>query len=109
MTGFTLETTPDEKYCWIAFNATDELCKIKDYHYTSSYNVVAARTMGMRFPQWLLYCAAQKAIVGGKSGYSGVKWKIEDKAYAKKLLNELNKQWNLFMKEVNFNGDEQQV
>lgn len=104
MKGFILETTPDEKYCAIYFNAVDELCHLPDYCYKSSYNVVAARVMGMSFPQWLLYCAAQKAIIGGNTGYAGVKWKIADKAYANIILKELNKQWDMFMKEVDFNG-----
>lgn len=107
MKGFTLETTPDEKYCFIIFNAVDDFCHLPEYCFKSSYNIVAARAMGMRFSQWLLYCAAQKAIIEGKTGYSIAKWKIEDKGYARKILNELNKQWDLFMAEVNFNGNKQ--
>lgn len=106
MKGFILETTPDEKYCAIYFNAADELCKFKDYCYRGTYNVVAARVAGMSFHQWLLYCAMNKAIISGKSGYAGVKWKIEDKAYANLILKELNKQWDLFMQAVNFKEEE---
>lgn len=106
MIGFKLETTPDEKYCFIQFNAVDELCKLQGYEFKGSYNVVAARVAGLRYPQWLMLCAAAKGMLGGKTGYAGVRWKIENKAEPLKLIAQLNKDWDRFKKEISFNSDE---
>lgn len=102
MNGFIMDTTFDEKYCFIQFNYADELCKLNGYEFRSSYNVVAARVMGLSFPQWLLYCAERGAVISGKVGYAGAKWKIEDKAKANEVLREVNKQWNGLMRNYNF-------
>lgn len=66
-------------------------------NFTSSYNVIAARLLGLSYPDYLRYCQSIGARIKGKYSYSYPVW--TDKAAADKLCNKLNEEWNKVVNE----------
>lgn len=63
-----------------------------------SYNVVMARLFGLSFPNFLRYCReVYGADINGRQGYSYLTFKDNEKCT--RLVNELNRRWDLMLKE----------
>lgn len=65
--------------------------------YTSSYNILAARLLGLSYPDYLKYCASIGAKLRGSEGYAYPSWK--EKTAADKLCKRLNEEWDKVVKE----------
>ena len=69
-------------------------------NYTSSYIVLEARLLGLTYDEFLLYCQSKGGQLFGSKGYVNVKW--GERASAQKICEELNKNFNLLIKEIKF-------
>ena len=63
-----------------------------------SYNVIAARLFGLTYPNFLRYAREKyNATITGRGGYSYLTFK--NSADCDRLVKELNRRWDLVMKE----------
>lgn len=102
MRAFDVRLNVDGDYYMIAIGEGYDLFKFKGYHYTSSYHVLNARLLGLSYPDYLHYCQSMGAILKGKTGYCYPVWK--EKKDCKKVADLIEKQWNIFLSEVSFEG-----
>lgn len=98
MKCFKLQETSDN-YFYFAF-IDSRLEESNEYHFTSSYHVLAARLMGLRYTDYLRYCQSRGARLRGKLGYAHPIWK--DRKEAEIVMSELNKNWEILEKSINF-------
>lgn len=59
--------------------------------YRSSYGVIGSRLLGLSFPDYLKFLAANGGELRGKQGYAGAVFK--DKSKCLKICNMLNIEW----------------
>ena len=99
MKGFELYKTADDKYYRIGFVGHDAIKNLEE-NYTSSYYVLAARLLGLKYDDFLIFCRAHGAKLRGKTGYCFPIWKEETRA--QEVIKILNKEWKIlesFLKE----------
>jgi len=96
---FCLEATTDGKFM---IKPPDEVYALSRGT-SGSYNVFAARLLGLNYADYLMYCRdIEKAILKGKKGYALPLWKT--KTDAKNLLTELNKRWKIWKIKIEKEG-----
>ena len=91
MKGFELCKTADEKYYRIAFIGHDAIRNLGE-NYTSSYYVLAARLLGLKYNDFLIFCRSRGARLRGKTGYCFPIWSVEKDG--QEVVKVLNEEWN---------------
>ena len=98
MKAFQLQETSDG-YFYFAF-IDDRFNTHSDFHFTSSYHVLAARLLGMDYIDYLTYCQSEGAKIRGRGGYAHPIWK--DRTKAEKVMKLIDTQWNQVIKSISF-------
>lgn len=81
--------------------AMDDIDWVRDNEiiYRGSFQVVAARILGLSYPDYLKFLQANGGILKGKTGHPYAYFK--DKAAAQRICNLLNKYWGELVKQLN--------
>lgn len=88
MNRFYVEETWEPKIYTICFD-TFLIEKLPDFIYHGSYHVVAARTLGYSYVEYLKFCSVNGATLKGREGYTyPVYMNKEDATKVCKILNE---------------------
>ena len=75
----------------------DETYEYIDTPIRGSYNLLAARVFGLSYPDYLRMVRDNyEAILNGKEGY--MLYSFTNKAMGEKLVSELNKRWDIIVK-----------
>lgn len=90
---FEVRETNDLK-TWMIAISEEFHQKFPDLMTSSSYGVVAARALGISYPDFLCYCAAHGGKLRGKEGYPVCYFK--NKADAEIICKQINKEMEKF-------------
>lgn len=102
MKAFTTSSNFDDSYVFIGFNP-ELVCNKEGFKFTSSYHVLAARLLGLSYPDFLKYSQSKGAKLRGRKGYCFPVWdKTADKKGMQEIIRQLNANWDTFIKEVSF-------
>ena len=65
MKAFTTSSNFDDSYVFIGFNP-ELVCNKEGFKFTSSYHVLAARLLGLSYPDFLKYSQSKGAKLRGR-------------------------------------------
>lgn len=90
--------TDNPKQHIICFDVEKYLTKYNFENFNSSFHLINARTLGFTYPEYLLYCKSNGAVLRGREGYSYPIF--ENKENANKVLEVLNSNWSAIEKQL---------
>ena len=88
-----------EDNTWVVGLEDDAYALITPYYINGSYNIVAARMLGLSYPDYLRYIRQNyNATLRGRQGYSYAFFKNRNDCYD--LVDLLNKKWKEVEEEI---------
>ena len=65
-----------------------------------SYGILAARLMGLSYPNYLLYCQSKGGTIKGRVGFPYVVFK--EKVKAEEICSRINSEWNKVKEKISY-------